>query len=62
MGKHCFVVITTPLPGKDDEFNTWYTEQHLPDVLRFPGFVSEQRFKLPEDSTLPGRYLALYLM
>lgn len=63
MGKYCFVVITTPVQGKEDEFNTWYTEQHLKDVLRVPGFVSAQRLKImPETSSVPGKYIALYQM
>ena len=61
--KFCFVVITTPVPGKEDEFNHWYDHQHLADVLKVPGFVSAQRFKITGDNpALPGRYLALYQM
>lgn len=63
MGKYCLVVITTPVQGKDDEFNDWYTNQHIPDVLRVPGFISAQRLKImPETSDLPGRYIAIYQM
>lgn len=61
MNRYCFVVFTTPVEGTDDEFNDWYSEQHLSDVLRIPGFVSAQRMKVPDEATfLPGRYLALY--
>lgn len=61
MNKYCFVVFTTPVEGTDDEFNAWYNEQHLQDVLQVPGFVAAQRMRIPDDATgLPGKYLALY--
>jgi hypothetical protein len=62
MAKHILVVITNPTPGQEDEFNRWYTEEHLDDVLRLPGFVAAQRFKLSIDGpkSLSGQYLAIY--
>jgi hypothetical protein len=63
MAKHVLVVVTNPTPGKDKEYNDWYTNQHLDDVLRVKGFVAAQRFKLTlEGGKLPGPYLALYEM
>ena len=64
MAKHILVVITDPTPGQEEEFNRWYTEEHLNDVLRVPGFVAAQRFKLTMDGakSLPARYLAIYEM
>lgn len=56
-----FIVFTNAMSGHEDEFNDWYNNQHLSDVLKVPGFVCAQRFKLAqEDSDLPGRYLAIY--
>jgi hypothetical protein len=48
----------------DAQFNDWYDQQHLPDVLRVPGFISAQRFVLVDASVglrwkLP-RYLVLF--
>jgi len=64
MTKQILVVVSNPTPGQEDEYNRWYSEQHLPDVLRVPGFVAAQRFKLTMDSanSLPGPYLAIYEM
>ena len=64
MAKHYLVVVTNPKPGQEEEFNKWYTEQHLDDVLKVPGFVAAQRFKVNLDAakSLPGPYLALYEM
>jgi hypothetical protein len=64
MAKQILVVVTNPMPGKEEEYNRWYSEQHLDDVLRVPGMVAAQRFKLAQDSGkgLPGPYLAIYEM
>jgi hypothetical protein len=60
--KHVLVVFSNPTTeGQESEYNDWYTNQHLGEVLDVPGVVAAQRFKLHGDSTtLPGRYLALY--
>jgi hypothetical protein len=56
------VVQTSPVdPAKEDEYNNWYDNTHIPEILQIPGFVSARRFKLPG----PGRdgahsYLAVY--
>ena len=62
--KQILVVISNPTPGQEAEYNRWYSEQHLGDVLRVPGFVAAQRFKLDFDGakSLPGPYLAIYEM
>ena len=63
MAKHCYVVYSAPVPGREDEYNRWYNDQHIPDVLRVPGFTAAQRFRLDaEDATEGARYLALYEM
>lgn len=46
MGRHLMCVMTSPTLGKEQEFQRWYDEQHVPDVLRVPGIVSAQRFAL----------------
>ncbi len=62
MKKFKLLVLTNPKDGRDQEFNDWYTNQHLADVVTVPGFVSAQRFKLadPLGSTHNHRYLAIY--
>ena len=63
MAKYTFVVLTNPTPGKEAEYNKWYNEQHIPDVLNVPGFVAAQRFRLADaqmGDKNPNRYLALY--
>ena len=60
-----FVVFTKPVPGQDAVFNNWYDHQHMPDVLRVPGFVAAQRFvetfASPSGASIP-RYLIVFTL
>lgn len=47
-------------PGREAEFNEFYDRQHIPDVLKSPGFVSCRRLRAMEDPPLAGHYVALY--
>lgn len=63
MAKHLLTVFTNPVVGKEDEYNDWYTNIHLSDVLKVPGIVAAQRFKLSEAKLLgdtPYQYMAIY--
>lgn len=60
-----FLVFNNPVAGKEDEYNQWYNEQHAPDVVSIPGFVSAQRFvyndvQLREVALKKPKYLVLY--
>jgi|SRR5690348_12328793 hypothetical protein len=64
MPRYIGIAMTNPVEGREQEFNEWYDNQHIPDVLAIPGNVSAQRFKAA-DSQLPNRsspyrYLAVY--
>lgn len=63
MGRHILVVMTNPTDGMDAEFNAWYSNTHLQEVVGIPGFVSAQRFKLAAEQ-MGGEseyeYLAIY--
>jgi hypothetical protein len=63
MERYTFLVLTNAVEGTDDEFNDWYNNQHLKDLLAIDGFVAAQRFRLadteqPQECT--HRYMALY--
>jgi hypothetical protein len=62
MARYTFVVLTNPTAGKEDEFNRWYDEVHVPEVLMVPGFTGASRLRLVpgEDPQPAHRYLALY--
>ncbi len=58
---HVFVVLTAPSAGMEDEFNRWYDEEHVPDVLALPDFAGVRRFRVAPGGDVPLRpYLALY--
>ncbi len=62
--RHIFIVYTNAVDGRDEEFNVWYDDQHLQDVLRIPGVVGAQRFELSDrqrlDPPFPWKYAAIY--
>jgi hypothetical protein len=60
MATALLVVLTNPVEGREDEYNEWYTGQHLDDVLTAAGFQAAQRFKFVE-SKLSRRPVAPYL-
>ena len=63
MARHILLVQSDAAEGREEEFNTWYDDEHLRDVLGVPGFVAARRFvavpsvhgELP-----PNRYVAIY--
>lgn len=46
MNKYLILAFSNPIDGREDEFNDWYSNQHIQDLLTVPGFVSAQRFKI----------------
>ena len=62
--KHILVVLSNAVDGQDDQFNDWYDNQHLGDVLEVPGFIAARRYRLSDDQMAgaesPYRYLAIY--
>jgi hypothetical protein len=65
MGPYKLLVLTNAVKGRDEEFNQWYDNQHIPDALDVPGYVTAQRFRLA-DVQMAGasdsrwHYLAIY--
>jgi len=63
MSKYVFVVLSAPVSGGEAEYNRWYDTQHVQDVLKVPGFVAAQRFRLePPGDAKSAPYLAVYEM
>jgi hypothetical protein len=51
------LVAMSVAPAVEDEFNDWYTTEHIPLLSRVPGMISARRFK---SEAGPTGYLALY--
>jgi len=47
-------------PAKDEEFSRWYTEVHVPEVLKVPGILSAERFECIDAPSDFPKYLAIY--
>ncbi|MGY2033365.1 hypothetical protein [Nocardia gipuzkoensis] len=66
MAEAKMLVFSNAVAGQDEEFNEWYDNKHLAEVVAVPGVSSGQRFELVP--ALPGgnaaapahRYLAVY--
>jgi hypothetical protein len=64
---HLLLVQTKCIPGREDEFTSWYADRHLADVLAVPGFATaefmelapEQRSSTAADA-YPFGYFAVY--
>ena len=48
-------------PSREEEFNEWYNNVHIVDLLKYPGMVQAVRYKNldPEVNEQP-KYLAIY--
>jgi hypothetical protein len=63
VGKFLCLVETNPVSGQEQEYNKWYDSQHLVDLLRIPGIVAAQRYRLAdlrEAQSCEYQYLAIY--
>jgi len=62
MKDYQLVVLLNPVEGKDEEFNRWYDEKHVPDLLAVDGFVGATRYRRAELPQAEGQrnYLAIY--
>lgn len=64
MAKHLMVVLSNAKEGQEDEFNRWYSDDHmLATINKLDGFASAQRYELaslPGAPDVPFRYLAVY--
>ena len=62
MTKHLVLVLTEPTEGQEDEFNDYYENTHLDEVIATTGWTLAQRFKLVDQAgqACPLPYLALY--
>ena len=62
MAKYILVVPSSAQAGQDDDYNRWYDEIHLGDLLAIPGITSGKRYEADSASPNPpaANYLAIY--
>ena len=56
MAKYIMLAFSNPVPGREDEYNAWYDEFHVPEMLMTPGLVAAQRYRVApiEPPNYPG--------
>jgi hypothetical protein len=63
VSNNLFLVYTNPMSDEQDaEFNDWYTNTHLGEIVALPGIVSATRYRVAaaSEATSKHRYLAIY--
>ena len=65
MAGYIFVVASSPVSGREGDYNDWYDHQHLSDVLNVPGIVGACRYQASDVQSrgVTARltpYLAIY--
>ncbi len=59
-----FAVVANCVPGREEEFNAWYEDIHIPDILETNMFHTAYRYECIDVSRLRGaeggKYLAIY--
>ena len=63
MRRYKLLIFSKPVPGREQEYNDWYQNLHLSDVVAISGIRSAQRFRFNQAivaSTEPLPYLAIY--
>jgi hypothetical protein len=64
MPTYYFMVLSNPADGQEDEFNSWYDEEHIEDLLSVEGITSAQRYRFaalgPGQDEAAYRYAAIY--
>jgi len=63
MMKTLYTVRSNPIKGCETEFNNWYSNVHLPEVMKIDGFLSANRFKLADVQVVKVQaygYMAIY--
>lgn len=62
MAKHLILVLTEPTEGNSTEFNDYYENTHLDEVISTTGWQTAQRFELVDQAgePCPLPYLAAY--
>jgi hypothetical protein len=56
-GQGIFLVYTDIDPKYEEEFNAWYNTEHVPELLRLPGFLDAARYVAYKGRP---KYLAVY--
>lgn len=57
------IALSNPVEGREQDFNDWYDNTHIPQIMATPGFTAAQRFKLTQSlgpQSENFQYLTIY--
>jgi hypothetical protein len=56
------IALTTPIPGREQNYHDWYNNVHLPEIVNGMGCQGAQRFELVAKmiGTDANQFLAIY--
>jgi hypothetical protein len=57
------IALTNSVPGREAEFNAWYDDIHVKDLVAVPGIVAAQRYLAVPSGDAPAalyQYLTIY--
>lgn len=53
---YLLLALTNAGENRDDDYNRWFDDRHIPEVLSVDGIVSAQRYKLADSQRTPGPF------
>lgn len=60
MARRLMVIMSNAVEGRDEDFNDWYDNVHLPAICSIEGVVSAARYEIDDDDAAPHRYMTIY--
>ena len=60
MAAYNMIVLSRPVAGQEAEYDRWYTEQHIHDLLKVPGVTTAQRFRVRDPGPDGHQFVARY--
>ena len=62
MPRYKMIAGSRPVAGREDDFNVWYDNEHLPQVVALKGFTKARRLKLAQhvQGAESAPYAAIY--
>jgi hypothetical protein len=53
--RYYMLVLANPVPGLENDFNDWYSNMMMGDLMQLPGWLGVQRFRIISDAGLDPR-------
>jgi quinol monooxygenase YgiN len=61
MARVMYMVTIEVAPDVEDRWNSWHSEQHVPELLAQPGFLGARKYRDPDEGKDGwARYIVLY--